>query len=40
VALSVALGLAAGPVFDLARQAAGQLSEPAGYIQTVLGGTP
>ncbi len=39
VALIVALGLAAGPVFDLATQAAGQLSEPARYVQIVLGGS-
>jgi multicomponent Na+:H+ antiporter subunit D len=39
VALIVALGLAAGPVFDLAQQAADQLSEPARYVQIVLGGS-
>jgi multicomponent Na+:H+ antiporter subunit D len=39
-ALLVAIGLAAGPVFDLATNAAGQLSEPARYVQIVLGGTP
>jgi multicomponent Na+:H+ antiporter subunit D len=39
-ALIVALGLAAGPVFDLAQQAARQLSEPARYVQNVLGGSP
>jgi multicomponent Na+:H+ antiporter subunit D len=40
VALIVALGLAAGPVFDLARQAGAQLYEPARYVDTVLGGRP
>jgi len=40
VALIVTLGLAAGPVVDLARQAARQLSEPARYVDTVLGGRP
>jgi multicomponent Na+:H+ antiporter subunit D len=40
VALIVTLGLAAGPVVDLARQAASQLSEPARYVDTVLGGRP
>jgi multicomponent Na+:H+ antiporter subunit D len=40
VALIVTLGLAAGPVVDLARQAAGQLSEPARYVDTVLGARP
>jgi multicomponent Na+:H+ antiporter subunit D len=39
-ALIVTLGLAAGPVFELAQQAAGQLYEPSGYIRTVLGGAP
>jgi formate hydrogenlyase subunit 3/multisubunit Na+/H+ antiporter MnhD subunit len=40
VALLITIGLAAGPVFDLAQQAAGQLSEPARYVQIVLGATP
>jgi multicomponent Na+:H+ antiporter subunit D len=40
VVLIVTLGLAAGPVVDLARQAANQLSEPARYVDTVLGGRP
>jgi len=36
----VLLGVAAGPVFDLAHQAAEQLSTPQRYIQLVLGSTP
>ncbi|HEX5691586.1 MAG TPA: hypothetical protein VFX76_16345, partial [Roseiflexaceae bacterium] len=40
VALIVTLGLAAGPVFELARQAGAQLYEPARYVDTVLGGRP
>jgi len=39
-ALTVILGLAAGPVFDLATAAAGQLTQPDGYIQVVFGGRP
>jgi multicomponent Na+:H+ antiporter subunit D len=39
-ALLVTLGLAAGPVVDIARQAASQLSEPARYVDTVLGARP
>jgi multicomponent Na+:H+ antiporter subunit D len=40
VALIVALGLAAGPAFELATRAAEQLADPAGYRQAVLGGQP
>ncbi len=40
VACSVALAVAAGPVFELVDAAALQLLEPAGYIQAVLGGAP
>jgi multicomponent Na+:H+ antiporter subunit D len=36
--ITVALGVFAGPVFDYARQAAGQLMDPSGYIHAVLGG--
>lgn len=38
VAVSVAAGLFAGPLFDLASQAATQLMQPSLYIQAVLGG--
>jgi multicomponent Na+:H+ antiporter subunit D len=40
VACSVALAVAAGPVFELADTAAAQLLDPAGYIEAVLGGAP
>jgi multicomponent Na+:H+ antiporter subunit D len=36
-AVTVAVGLGAGPVFDLASRAAAQLSEPSQYIAAVLG---
>jgi len=36
-AVTVAVGLGAGPVFDLASQAAAQLSDPSQYIAAVLG---
>ena len=36
--LTVCIGFCAGPVFDLARDAAGQLMNPSGYIHAVLGG--
>jgi multicomponent Na+:H+ antiporter subunit D len=36
----IVLGAAAGPAFDLATQAAGQLGTPMRYIQTVLGRVP
>lgn len=39
-ALSVLSGLAAGPLLDLAAQAAGQMADPRLYIQAVLGGLP
>jgi len=39
-ALTVAIGLWAEPMFALAMRAAGQLSDPAGYIRAVLGGAP
>jgi len=39
-AVTVVIGLGAGPVFALALQAGAQLMEPAGYIQAVLGATP
>ena len=35
--ITLAVGLAAGPVFDLASRAAAQLADPAQYIQAVLG---
>ncbi len=35
--LTLALGLGAGPAFDLAHRAAAQLADPAQYIQAVLG---
>lgn len=38
--VSVVMGLAAEPFFQLSLTAARQLLEPAGYIATVLGGTP
>lgn len=38
VAVSVAAGLLAGPLFDLASQAATQLMQPSLYVQAVLGG--
>ena len=38
--ITVAVGLGAGPVFDLVDAAALQLMEPAGYVEAVLGGTP
>jgi multicomponent Na+:H+ antiporter subunit D len=37
-ALSVLLGIGAGPAFDLALRAGGQLMNPEAYIQAVLGG--
>jgi len=37
-ALTVIIGLAAGPVFDYAQAAAEQLVDPSGYIRAVLGG--
>jgi len=40
VACTVGLTVAAGPVFELAEQAAVQLMEPAGYVEAVLGGAP
>ncbi len=40
VLLSLLAGLGAGPLLDLAAQAAGPLTEPAAYIQAVLGGLP
>ena len=36
-AITVAVGLGAGPVFDLASRAAAQLSDPSQYIAAVLG---
>jgi multicomponent Na+:H+ antiporter subunit D len=36
-ASTVAIGLMAGPVFDLSQQAANQLMNPTAYIETVLG---
>ncbi len=36
-AITVAVGLAAGPVFDLASRAGAQLSDPARYVEAVLG---
>lgn len=40
VLLSVAAGLLAEPLLDLAEQAASQLVNPGGYVQAVLGGLP
>jgi multicomponent Na+:H+ antiporter subunit D len=40
VLLSVAAGLLAEPLLDLAGQAASQLVDPGGYVQAVLGGLP
>ncbi len=37
---TVTIGLAVGPVYELAAAAAAQLHNPAGYIQAVLGGLP
>ncbi len=37
VLLTLALGLGAGPVFDLASRAAAQLADPSQYIRAVLG---
>jgi multicomponent Na+:H+ antiporter subunit D len=39
-ALTVAIGLGAGPLFALALRAGEQLMDPAGYIAIVLGGAP
>ncbi|MEW6720912.1 MAG: Na+/H+ antiporter subunit D [Thermodesulfobacteriota bacterium] len=39
-ALTIAIGLWPGPLFDLAQRAAGQLTDPAGYIRAVLEGNP
>jgi multicomponent Na+:H+ antiporter subunit D len=36
-AITVAVGLGAGPVFDLASRAAAQLVDPSQYIRAVLG---
>ena len=36
--ITVAIGVFAGPVFDYAKLAAGQLMDPSGYIHAVLGG--
>jgi multicomponent Na+:H+ antiporter subunit D len=36
-AITVAVGLAAGPVFDLASRAAAQLADPSQYVRAVLG---
>jgi multicomponent Na+:H+ antiporter subunit D len=36
-ALTIAMGLGAGPVFELASRAAAQLSDPSQYIAAVLG---
>ena len=36
--ITVAIGIFAGPIFDYAQAAAGQLMNPAGYIHAVLGG--
>ena len=36
--ITIAIGIFAGPVFDYAQAAAGQLMDPAGYIHAVLGG--
>jgi multicomponent Na+:H+ antiporter subunit D len=38
VAVTVALGLGAGPLFALAMRAGEELMDPTGYIQAVLGG--
>ncbi|MDT8322915.1 MAG: proton-conducting transporter membrane subunit, partial [Bacteroidota bacterium] len=40
VAVSVTMGLAAEPVFEMTTRAAEQLLQPGGYIQAVLGGRP
>jgi multicomponent Na+:H+ antiporter subunit D len=37
-AMTVSIGLGAGPVFELSQRAADQLMNPTGYINTVLGG--
>jgi multicomponent Na+:H+ antiporter subunit D len=39
-AITVLIGLAAGPLFTLAMEAAGQLMNPQPYIEAVLGGAP
>ncbi|MBE0569476.1 MAG: Na+/H+ antiporter subunit D [Deltaproteobacteria bacterium] len=39
-ALTIAIGLWAEPLFSLAQQAAGQLTDPAEYVRAVLGGNP
>ena len=39
-ALGVAMGVAAGPVFELLERAGEQLADPSGYIAAVLGGEP
>jgi len=39
-AITVVIGLAAGPLFTLAMEAAGQLMNPQPYIEAVLGGAP
>jgi multicomponent Na+:H+ antiporter subunit D len=39
-ALTVAIGLAAEPVFSIARAAAEQLLDREGYVRAVLGGPP
>jgi multicomponent Na+:H+ antiporter subunit D len=36
-AITVAVGLGAGPVFDLASRAAAQLADPSHYVRAVLG---
>ena len=36
-AITVAVGLGAGPVFDLASRAAAQLADPSQYVRAVLG---
>ncbi|MCK4563598.1 MAG: Na+/H+ antiporter subunit D, partial [Verrucomicrobia bacterium] len=36
--ITIAIGIFAGPVFDYAQDAAGQLMDPSGYIHAVLGG--
>jgi len=35
--VTVAIGLGAGPVFDLASRAAQQLADPSAYVTAVLG---
>ena len=37
--VSVAMGLAAGPLFELAMAAGEELADPARYVEAVLGGT-